>query len=72
MRYEKTKRLSEEEFRRLTGVKRKTFDKMVEILNKAEEARRRKGGHKSKLSLEDMLLLTLEYLRNCSHRKIMI
>ena len=63
MKYEKTKKLTNEEFRRLTGVQRKTFDKMVEILNKAEEARRRKGGHKSKLSIEDMLLLTLEYLR---------
>ena len=36
---------------------------MVEILKKAEEARRRKGGHASKLSIEDMLLLALEYLR---------
>ena len=63
MKYEKTKKLADEDFRRLTGIKRKTFDKMVEILNKAEEARRRKGGHKSKLSIEDMLLLTLEYLR---------
>ena len=36
---------------------------MVEILTEAEVARRRKGGHKSKLSIEDMLLLTLGYLR---------
>ena len=63
MKYEKTKNLSNKEFRRLTGVQRKTFDKMVEILKKAEEARRRKGGHESKLSIEDMLLLALEYLR---------
>lgn len=63
MKYEKTERLSKEEFRRLTGVQRKTFEKMADILKKAEEARRRKGGHKSKLSIEDMLLLTLEYLR---------
>ena len=63
MKYEKTKSLSNKDFRRLTGVQRKTFDKMVEILKKAEAARRRKGGHKSKLSIEEMLLLTLEYLR---------
>jgi len=63
MKYEKTKSLTEKDFRRLTGVQRKTFDKMVEILKKAEEARRRKGGHESKLSIEEMLLLTLEYLR---------
>lgn len=63
MKYEKTRSLPEKDFRRLTGVQRKTFEKMVEILKKAEEARRRRGGHKSKLPIEDMLLLTLEYLR---------
>ena len=63
MKYEKTRSLTEKDFRRLTGVQRKTFDKMAEILKKAEEARRRKGGHESKLSIEEMLLLTLEYLR---------
>ena len=36
---------------------------MVEILKVAEAAKRRKGGHESKLPIEDMLLLTLEYLR---------
>ena len=63
MKHEKTKNLSNKDFRRLTGVQRKTYEKMVEILKKAEEARRRKGGHESKLSIEDMLLLALEYLR---------
>jgi hypothetical protein len=63
MKYEKTQGLSEKGFRRLTGVQRETFGKMVEILKKAEEARRRKGGHKRKLAIEDKLLLTLEYLR---------
>lgn len=36
---------------------------MVEILTVAEEAKRKKDGHKSKLSVENMLLLTLEYIR---------
>ena len=63
MRYENTTKLKNEEFRRLTGVKRATFAKMVEILMAAEAAKRRKGGHKSKLPVEDKLLLTLEYLR---------
>jgi hypothetical protein len=63
MKHEKTKSLSAKAFRRLTGVQRKTFDQMVGILKKAEAARRRKGGHKSKLPIEDMLLLALEYLR---------
>jgi hypothetical protein len=63
MKYEKTKSLSNKDFRRLTGIQRKTFDKMVEILKKSEETRRRKGGHESRLSIEEMLLLALEYLR---------
>jgi hypothetical protein len=63
MKYDETTKLKDSDFRRLTGIKRKTFEKMVEILSVAEAAKRRKGGHKSKLSIEDMLLLTLEYLR---------
>ncbi|MDR1066715.1 MAG: transposase family protein, partial [Clostridiales bacterium] len=63
MRYDGTDKLSEKEFRKLTGVKRNTFVKMVEILTVAEEAKRKKGGHKSKLSVKNMLLLTLEYIR---------
>jgi hypothetical protein len=63
MRYEKASKLSAKEFRRKTGVKRKTFAKMVEILKTAEAAKRRKGGHESKLTVEDMLLLALEYMR---------
>ena len=36
---------------------------MVEILQQAESLRRSQGGPKRKLSVEDMLLLALEYLR---------
>ena len=32
MRYEKAKKLREEDFQRLTDVKRRTYDKMIEIL----------------------------------------
>jgi hypothetical protein len=63
MKYEKIKGLKAEDFRRYTGVHRKTFEKITKILKAAEYERRRKCGHKSKLSIEDMLLLTLEYLR---------
>lgn len=63
MKYEKIKNLGSKEFRRLTGVKPETFKKMVEILwiNYAEK--RKRGGHKSKLLVEDMLLIALEYWR---------
>lgn len=63
MKYENLKVYPEEKFRRITGVKRKTFDKMIEILRAAESVRRSKGGPKPGLSLEDQLLATLEYLR---------
>ena len=63
MKYKNIKGLKAEEFRRYTGIRKETFEKIIEILKEAESKRRRKGGHKSKLSLEDMLLLTLEYLR---------
>ena len=35
MKYEIIKEYKEEQFRRITGVKRATFEKMVEILKKA-------------------------------------
>ena len=63
MRFEKIKELKEDSFRRLTGVKRKTFDKMVEILSSARILLKQRGGKPNKLSVEDCLLMTLEYLR---------
>jgi len=63
MKYDNIKGLKAEDFRRYTGVHKDTFEKIVEILKEAEFKRRRKGGHKSKLPIEEMLLLTLEYLR---------
>lgn len=62
-RYPQLRRLSEEQFKRLTGVKRSTFDQMIEILRVADRAKKTLGGRKSKLRLEDRLLMALEYLR---------
>lgn len=50
-------------FKRLTGVKRSTFDKMIEILKEAEMVKKARGGKPNKLIMEDRLLMTLEYLR---------
>jgi hypothetical protein len=36
--------LEEEKFRRLTGIKHVTFDKMVEILTNAQQLKKKKGG----------------------------
>ena len=62
-KYEEIKQYSEEEFRRLTGVKKRTFAFMVEILVEAVSNRYRKAGRKTRLSIEDRLLMALEYLR---------
>src|SRR5688572_7660447 len=63
MKYESIKSLEDEKFRRLTGVKRATFGKMLEILNEADKKKQAKGGRKPKLILEDRLLMALEYIR---------
>jgi len=63
MRYTTLKDLSEEDFRRLTGVKQCTFKHMVGILSESYKAKRWHGGRSSKLCVEDQLLITLEYLR---------
>ena len=63
MKFETIKGLDEEKFRRLTCVKRTTFDRMIEILEKAVQDRGTNKGRKKKLSIENMLLMTLEYIR---------
>lgn len=63
MKYNQIEALEDEKFRRLTGVKRVTFERMVEIIRDSDQKKKAKGGRKNKLSLEDQLLLTLEYLR---------
>ena len=63
MKYEKIAWYTEENFRRITGVKKETFKKMVEIVRKSYEEKHKKKGRRLKLSIEDMILATLEYLR---------
>jgi hypothetical protein len=56
--------LKAEDFRRLTGVKRETFDLMLSRLYEAQNAKKKQTGkHFIKLSIEDKLLIELEYLR---------
>lgn len=63
MKYEKIKILSPDQFRRVTGIKPKTFEKMMEILTVADQIKKSKGGRPSKLCIEDKLLMALEYMR---------
>jgi len=63
MKFEQIKEESAVDFRRLTGIKRTTFDVMIGILSEAEALLKAQGGKPNKLGLEDRLLMTLEYLR---------
>ncbi len=62
MRYEEVEGLPPGQFKRLTGVKRETFKRMLAVLS-ASEQRKKRSGRPSKLSLADQLLLTLMYWR---------
>lgn len=54
--------LSVGEFKRLCGVSRETFGEMVEVLRPQLERQGKRGGQ-NKLSVEEQLLVALEYWR---------
>ncbi len=63
MKHEHISKLSDQQFRRVTGVKRPTFKKMVEIVTLEYKKKHKKGGRPHTLTREEMVLITLEYLR---------
>ena len=63
MRYRTTRKLPDDEFRRLTGVKRPPFELMRKVLRKAEREKRSKGGRPNTVPLADRLLMALTYWR---------
>lgn len=60
--YMSNKKLSNVEFRRMTGVKRETFNYLLKRLRSVTP--KRKSGPKKTLSLQKQLLLTLDYWRD--------
>jgi len=62
-RYEKALKLSDEKFKQVIGVKKETFDTMVEILKLAYQDKHKRRGRHAKLSIQDMLFMTLKYWR---------
>ena len=62
-KYDYVKNLNDNDFRLLTGVKRETFDLMLSKLYEAQQNKKQVGKHFTKLSIEDKLLIELEYLR---------
>ena len=63
MSYEQIKDLRPAEFKRYCGVEPETFQRMVELVSKRPTRTRRKTGRPPKLTVEDQVLLTLEYWR---------
>lgn len=56
-------KLTDELFRRKTGIKRRTFERMVSIVTEAEHEKKKYGGKPNKLTVEERLLMWLEYMR---------
>ena len=56
-------KLSEEHFKLLVGVTKKTAEEMKAILTEAYNNKHKRRGRHTKLSVEEMLMLTLEYWR---------
>ncbi len=62
-KYDSVCKLSSTEFSRLTGVQKTTFLAMIAVVKEAENKRTSRRGKPPHLSIEDRLLMTLEYLR---------
>ena len=63
MKYETAKNLNNTRFKRLIGVAKPVFDEMVKVLKAEYQVKHARGGRKPKLALEDLLLATLQYLK---------
>jgi hypothetical protein len=63
MSYEQIKDLRPALFKRYCGVKPETFQKMVTVVSDHPAETRIKSGRPPKLSVEDQVLMTLEYWR---------
>ena len=62
MKIEKANQLTAKKFKRMTGVSRKTFELMVDIV-KADAQKKRKRGRRPKLIIEDQVLMVIQYWR---------
>ncbi len=62
-KYKKIENKKPEQFKRLTGVKKETFELMVKLLKDFEEKRKKISGRPLKLIYADQILMMLEYLR---------
>lgn len=56
-------KLKEKDYQKYFGVKKEVFEKMLGILEKADEEKHKKGGRPCVLSVLDKLIITLQYYR---------
>lgn len=65
MEWTSVKKLGDEDFRRIVGVKRNTFEQMLLVIGNYEALHRKhpKRGRPSKLTVENKLLMMLMYYR---------
>ena len=60
---ERLKKLKDNEYQEIFGIKKITFENMLEILNKAYAKLHVRGGANGKISVLDKLVITLGYYR---------
>ena len=63
VKYSKVNKLTNEDFKRVVGVSRETFKDMTKVLRRHYRKNRSKGGRKKSLSVNDQVLMMLEYYR---------
>lgn len=63
IKYYKVNKLSNEDFKRVVGVKKETFKEMVKVVTKHYRQTKSKGGTNRSLSANDETLMMLEYYR---------
>jgi hypothetical protein len=62
VKIEKAKQLTSRKFKRMTGVSRRTFELMVELV-KGNDQKKKKPGRRPKLVIEDQVLMVIQYWR---------
>ena len=62
-KYQRLLRKGKKYFRRITGMRKQVFDKIVEILRAELDEKHKKGGRNPKFCIEYILLAALEYWR---------
>jgi hypothetical protein len=63
VKYSKVRYLTDKDFKRVVGVKKETFKRMLKVVREYYKTKRMKGGKKRALSATDELLMMLEYYR---------